>query len=240
MGNVSPDIEEMVYGLHVIGEIKYADPPPDDAEVQDRDYPDEVFWTLKSGRKSPFYVGGRDFTSFSRNFPVAVEEQRRTRDLVVASFSELLDQQQSEYNHLVGIPEAMTCLAGLVAQFRGDSVLWMRVGEKKYGSHKSVQGHYSPDDKVTALDNVVTDGASKIEMIEPLVDAELRIARFDVLIDREEGGREALESAGYPFAAVVGMGAVTAILADSGRITAQQQEWTSTYYEKLRNQGIIT
>lgn len=223
--------EELVVGLYDVGEIVYIKPPDSSVEVKDPSYPEEVFKELKSGRMSPHYVAGRDFTAFSRNLPVPIPRQKRIRDLAVEGYCGLLNSQK--YDHLLGIPEAMTCMSGLVAQARGKSVLWMRVGEKSYGVHKAIQGHFAKEDSVAALDNVITDGASKIETVETLEPAGLKVASFNVLIEREEGGREEMETAGYPLLAVVGMRAVTRILAENKRITAEQQRWADMYHEKM-------
>lgn len=226
-------IEELVVGLYDLGEIGFMEPPDPDTKIviENPEYPQEVFRKLKSGRMSPHYVSTRDLTSFSKSLPISIEDQIHIRDLVVDSFSGLLDEQN--YDHLVGIPQAMTCLSGLIAQKRGESVLWMRVGEKDYGAHKAIQGHFALGETTVALDNVITDGASKLEVVEPLTEAGIHIAHFDVLVDREEGGKETLEAAGYSFAAVVGMNAITDILADADRITAQQKGWAEEYRRRM-------
>jgi orotate phosphoribosyltransferase len=219
--------EEMIVSLYDMGEIGYMDPPGPDRKVADPDYPEEAFKELKSGRMSPHYVGMRNFTSFSDSLPIPISQQKRTRDLAVASFGELLDEQ--EYDHLLGIPQAMTCLSGLVAQARGESVIWLRVGEKSYGVHESIQGNYKEGEKVASGDNVITDGATKLELVEPLTEAGLEIAAFNVFVDREEGGKETVEKAGHAFAAVIGMSTINEVLFAAKKITPQQHDWATEY-----------
>jgi orotate phosphoribosyltransferase len=229
------DTEELVVGLYDVGEIGFVQPPAPDVEVKDPDYPEEAFKKLKSGRMSPHYVNGRNVTSFSKNSPLSLEQQLRVRNLVVSAFCHQVFEHDGEYEHLLGIPEAMTCLTGLVAQHMFDSVLWMRAfgsENKKYGIHELIQGRYDKGDKVFALDNVITDSASKLQVAAPLEANGLQVARFGVLVDREEGGREALEAAGYSLSAVVGMQAITRILAENGRITSEQQQWAEIYRER--------
>ncbi|HVV66963.1 MAG TPA: hypothetical protein VHB72_02745 [Candidatus Saccharimonadales bacterium] len=231
MAEVKPDVQELVVGLYDMGEIGYVDPPGEGVVVEDPAYPEEVFRKLKSGRMSPHYVGLRNVTSFSESLPIPIEQQKRTRDLLIASCGELLDDQ--DYNHLLGIPQAVTCLSGLIAQARGDSVLWMRVGSKSYGVHEAIQGNYEAGEWVSTFDNVITDGATKLETVEPLAAEGLNIAYFNVVVDREEGGRETVEAAGYDFAAVVGMGAINDILREEGRITEEQWGWANEYRARL-------
>jgi orotate phosphoribosyltransferase len=220
-------VEELVVGLYDIGEIGYVSAPGPDVQVKDPDYPSEVFRTLKSGRQSPHYIGGRDLSGFSESVGVPIEQQKRIRDLAIEGISGLLDQRT--YDHIVGIPQAMTCFAGLVAQVRGESVLWLRVGEKNYGKHEAIQGHFADGERVAPLDNVTTNAASKFEVAEALGAAGLCVAGFDVLVDREEGGREAIETAGYTMGSIVGMAEITEILVGNGRITTDQQRWSEMY-----------
>lgn len=224
---ISANTEEMIIGLYDMGEIGYVDPPGPEVEVADPSYPVEAFKKLKSGRMSPHYVGLRNFTSFSDSLPIPIAQQQRTRDLVVGAFCEMLDEQ--EYDHLLGIPQAMTCLSGLIAQTRGDSVIWMRVGEKSYGVHEKIQGNYAESEKVATTDNVITDGGTKLELVEPLTEAGLEIASFNVFCDREEGGQETVEAAGYNFASVIGMSKINEILFNAKRITHDQYRWAVQY-----------
>ena len=228
------ETEEMVLGLYDMGEIGYVDAPGPDAQVADPDYPEEVFRRLKSGRMSPHYVNCRNISGLSPHSPVPMDKQLHTRELVVDHLSALLDENETA-NHLLGIPQAMTTLAAMVAQRRGTSVLWLRVpeeGKKAYGAHDAVQGAYAAGENVEAIDNVITDGASKLEVVSPLSEVGLQVLGFSALVDREEGGREAVEAAGYRFSAVIGMRQIVAILAESRRITPQQAEWDAMYRER--------
>jgi uridine monophosphate synthetase len=220
----------MVVGLYDMGEIGFVEPDPEIA-VEDPEYPEEAFRRLKSGRMSPHYVDTRNVTSFSSALPIPISEQLVTRDLVVDNVCALVDERS--YDHLSSIPQAMTCLSGLVAQKRGDSVLWLRVGEKDHGIGQAIQGHYQEGDSSEALDNVITDSASKKQMAEMLEANGISVTGFSVIVDREEGGREAIEAAGYLFSAVVGMSTIVEILAENRRITTQQYDWSKEYQRRM-------
>lgn len=236
MAESYPQTEEMVVGLFDIGEIRFIDPISSDIVVKDPDYPEEIFKKLKSGRMSPHYVNGRNLTAFSPSRPQSVEFQLGIRDLVVNGMGSLLDDlndEENHYDHLLGLPEAMTPITSMLGQSRGLSVLWKRVDSgKKYGIHEQLQGYFAEGERVVVQDNVITDSATKKEVLPVLHANGLHLVRFDVLIDREEGGREELSSVGYDFAAVVGMNAVVNILAENGRITPQQVQWANIYRER--------
>lgn len=230
-----PHQEELVLGLFDMGEIVYLKPPGQDVVVANREYPREEFTKLKSGRKSPHFVNARGVTSWSKSLPIPVERQMRTRDLVVDGLGWLLDEQ--DYDHLLGFPMAVTCLSGAIAQARRESVLWMREptaeNQKKYGMHKMIEGHFATSERVATNDNVVTDSKTKTDGAAVLEAAGLEVVSMNVLVDREEGGKEALEAAGYTFAAVVGMQAISDILFANRKITAQQHGWAVEYRRRV-------
>ena len=75
------------------------------------------------------------------------------------------------------------------------------------------------------IDDIVTDGASKLEAIEPLEAAGLVVEDLVVLIDREQGGRERLAAKGYRLHAVLTISACfdaleAAGLADAARCSS--------------------
>lgn len=74
------------------------------------------------------------------------------------------------------------------------------------------------------LDDLISDGGSKIEAIAPLEAAGLKVRDVVVLIDRQGGGTETLAAAGYRLHSVLTLPAIVASLAAAGRITAEQQQ----------------
>ena len=224
--------EELVIGLYDTGEIVYMPGRTESIQVADPDYPREVFKKLKSGRRSPHFVNTRRVTSWSKSMDAPIEQQIRTRDLVVDGMGFILDDL--EYDHHLGLPMAVTCLSGLLAERRRESVLWMReANAKKYGIHELIEGHYAKGEKVAVTDNVISDAATKLESVEPIGAVGLEIAGFRVLVEREEGGKETVEAAGYNFRALVGMQAITEILYSANRISFEQRTWAAEYHERV-------
>lgn len=217
--------EELTVGLFDRGAIRYAQS-------------EEHFWDLRSGRRSPVYVNVRGVASFSNNLPVSIDQQKRTRDLTVEAYCELLDESRG-YNHIIGIPHALTAISGLVAQQRGDSLLSMRSETKDYGIHKTIEGDYTNGDVVIALDDVVTDAGSKLEKAEQIKAEGLTVIETTVLVDREEGGKENLESKDLRLLAALGLGGVTTALFANLKIGQKQMHWMFEYYDRLVEDGII-
>jgi len=139
---------------------------------------------LKSGIVSPVYV----------DFRVLVSKPNVLREI-----GQRLADQAKEIgcDRIAGIPYAGIPIA-VAASLAGDiPMLYARKEVKDYGTAKLIEGEFSPGEKVLVIDDVITDGASKIEAIEPLSRAGLVVKDVLVILDREQGGAAILERAGY-------------------------------------------
>jgi orotate phosphoribosyltransferase len=78
----------------------------------------------------------------------------------------------------------------------------IRKDAKRHGTGRRIEGAFTPGTDVVVVEDVVTSGDSAIRAIEALEDSQARIMGVLALVDREAGGRERLEKAGYPLLAV--------------------------------------
>jgi len=74
----------------------------------------------------------------------------------------------------------------------------VRKSAKKHGRHKLIEGNFCEGQKVVVVDDVVTTGGSTLQAIEAIRQAGGDIVCALVLVDRQEGGRAAIEEAGIP------------------------------------------
>ena len=74
----------------------------------------------------------------------------------------------------------------------------VRKAEKAHGAGRRVEGFLSPGAKVAIVDDVCTTGGSTITAIEATRDAGMEVAGVLCLVDREQGGREAIEAVAEP------------------------------------------
>lgn len=79
----------------------------------------------------------------------------------------------------------------------------VRKEAKTHGTGKLVEGPFEPGDRVAIIEDVITTGGSAQRAIEVVRGAGGVIAGVLALVDREEGGREAIEAAGLPVLALV-------------------------------------
>jgi orotate phosphoribosyltransferase len=72
----------------------------------------------------------------------------------------------------------------------------VRKEAKAHGTGRLVEGPFREGDRVAVIEDVITTGGSALRAAEALRAAGASIAGVLALVDREEGGREALEAAG--------------------------------------------
>ena len=79
----------------------------------------------------------------------------------------------------------------------------VRKEAKGHGTGKLIEGPFQSGDAVAVIEDVITTGGSALRAVEAVRNAGGRVSGVLALVDREEGGREALEKAGLPVIALV-------------------------------------
>jgi len=79
----------------------------------------------------------------------------------------------------------------------------VRKTAKAHGTMQWIEGNIKKGDKVVIVDDVITTGKSTIEAITRSKEAGLNIVKVIALIDRQEGGKEAVEAFGYNLDSII-------------------------------------
>lgn len=78
----------------------------------------------------------------------------------------------------------------------------IRKEEKSYGTGKVIEGNFPQGGRVAIFDDVVTSGGSILKGADRVKDQDGTVEVVMAVIDREEGGREKIEAAGYKFLSI--------------------------------------
>ena len=85
---------------------------------------------------------------------------------------------------------------------------FVRERAKDHGIAKKIEGNLIAGDRVVIVDDVITTGGSTIRAIESAREAGLEVIKVIALVDREEGGRTAIEQHVSKFESLLTMSAL--------------------------------
>jgi orotate phosphoribosyltransferase len=143
---------------------------------------------LRSGRKSNYYL---DKYRFETQPDVLIELGK----LFAARIGPAV-------NRIAGAELGAVPLAAAAAMASGKPFVIVRNQKKDYGTSKLVEGILNSGETVAIVEDVLTTGGQVLEAAKTLKDAGAKIDRIIAVIDRMEGARQNIESAGYIFEAL--------------------------------------
>ena len=79
----------------------------------------------------------------------------------------------------------------------------VRKQAKEHGTGKLIEGPFNSGDRVAIIEDVITTGRSALQAIDAVRSAGGRVEGVLALVDREEGGREAIEGSGVRVVSIV-------------------------------------
>jgi orotate phosphoribosyltransferase len=160
-------------------------------------------FTLASGRQSPYYVDARPTTMSARGLTLVGDLGLRA--IRAAGWSPALVGGLT----LGADPVAYAIAA---ASDRDPPVIdgfTVRKETKGHGTGRRIEGPFRAGATVVVVEDVITTGGSALRAIEAVQGAGGVVLGVLAVVDREEGGHDALTAAGYPVSALVRLGELT-------------------------------
>ncbi len=154
-------------------------------------------FTLASGKRSTFYIDARRTTMSGEG--LAVIGLLGLARLAVRSWAPDLVGGLT----LGADPVAYALVAAARGRGRPLDAFTVRKQPKTHGTTQRIEGCFTPGASVVVVEDVITTGHSAAEAIAAVTAAGGRVLGVLAVVDREEGGRAALEQAGHALEALV-------------------------------------
>lgn len=142
-------------------------------------------FTLRSGRKSTFYIDKYLFETQ----PDILRELGRL-------FAEHVTDQTTRVAGAELGAVALAAATGLAAE---RPIVIVRNARKGYGTSKMFEGALESGDRVLLVEDIATSGGQVIEAAKTLSEAGAVVEKIVAVVDRLEGARENITGAGFAF-----------------------------------------
>jgi orotate phosphoribosyltransferase len=100
---------------------------------------------------------------------------------------------------------------------------------KSHGTGRTIDGVYREGQTALLIDDLITRADSKIESARVLTENGLRVKDIAVLVDREQGGAQAVGEIGIACHVAFGLKELLSVFLEDKKISTEQYERTVTY-----------
>src|SRR6478672_9241441 len=138
-------------------------------------------FVLRSGKRSNYYLD-------KYRFETRPELLRPLGERIAA----VVQEHASDATRLAGPELGAVALAASASLASGLPFLLVRKAAKEYGTAKRIEGVYDEGECICLVEDVVTSGGALLESVDALREAGLVVHTAVCVVDREEGGADAL------------------------------------------------
>ena len=142
-------------------------------------------FVLRSGRRSSFYLDKYRF-----------ETQPELLEALGVRLAASVREFEPDAVRLAGPALGAVALAASASLASGLPFLIVRTEAKAYGTGNRVEGPFEPGEVVCVIEDVVTSGGALAEAVHALREAGVQVRNAVCVVDREEGGADALARLG--------------------------------------------
>jgi orotate phosphoribosyltransferase len=157
------------------------------AALRDADAVEFGEFELSHGGTSDYYVDKYRF-----------ETDPGCLSLIADAFAARLDDET-----LAGVALGAVPLVAVTSLATDSPYVIARKEKKEYGTGNRIEGDFEDGESVVVIEDIATTGKSALDAVAALRKAGARVERVLVVVDREEGAREALAEADIELDALV-------------------------------------
>ena len=117
----------------------------------------ENHFTLTSGLKSPVYVDCRKIISF-------IDE----RELIMNEAVNYFKKNNIQFDLLAGGETAGIPYAAIISEKIKKPMIYVRKKPKGFGQNQQIEGHFKDKEKAILIEDLATDGGSKVVFVEAM------------------------------------------------------------------------
>ena len=173
---------------------------------------------LTSGDLTPIYINCRLLISF----PGA-------RDVLISLARYLCQERSIECDCIAGGETAGIPFAAWLAERLNKPLVYVRKKPKDHGGARLIEG--VPKGQILLVEDLMTDGGSKIGFIEGIREAGCTVSDCLVIVDREEEGTQNLAKMGVTVHSVVGLSTCLEIGKAMGLLSEDSLDEVKRYLE---------
>lgn len=145
---------------------------------------------LSSGKKSNYYI----------NMKKAITDPE-----ILSTIANLITELISDdsIDKVAGPALGAVPIATAISLESKLPLLMIRKEKKGYGTSKLIEGELNPGDEVIVVEDVTTTGGSLLKAIKAIQDNGGIVKRAFVVVDREEGAKEAFDKEGITLESLI-------------------------------------
>ena len=179
---------------------------------------------IKSGAFSPYYIDLASLLSSPKDLCTVTDIAANSIKRITTS---------TRIDKLASIELKGALLLASIGCRTGLPCTVVRKEEKTYGATGRIAGaEVTRGEHILFFDDVISEGLSKLEGIRPLEQLGAKVENIMVVIDREQGGRENLENAGYRVHSLARISELVDSLSQSKHISKEQSDAVLNYIKK--------
>ncbi len=128
------------------------------------------YFTLTSGLKSPVYVDCRKIISFVKE-----------RDFIIEKSIQYLNEKRIDNDLIAGGETAGIPYAAFISQKLKKPMIYIRKKPKGFGINRQIEGHFNKKQSALLVEDLATDGGSKITFVNAIREAGLIVKDIFVI-----------------------------------------------------------
>lgn len=178
---------------------------------------------------SPFRLASGNFSPIYINCRQVIADPEFLR-LYAAVASLVLDRRGAEFDAIAGGETAGIPYGTHLAAALAKPCLYVRKKSKGHGLAARVEGSLRAGQRVLLVEDLITDGGSKVTFLDAIREAGARVTEALVLFDRQQGGDELLAARGVRLHSVIDRETAFAVASRCGLLTASEHASVDEYF----------